>query len=509
MDWTWLNEIITIDKSEKKEDAPKIKTSFLDELVAGRPILSYPKLIGGFRLRYGRSRFTGIASKGVSPATMIITDGFIAAGTQLKMEIPGKVCVAAPVDSIEGPFVKLKNGDAIKINDTEEALRLKKDVVEIISIGDILITYGDFKKANAVMQKSSYVEEFWKEDAFHASGIETDPYKIGFQEAYLISVKYNVPIHPKWLYEFQAVRIKDIKSLFAAVCKGIEENKKLFSIQSLEIEKDDAVKRTLELLNIPHRNMIGTIKIEGGDAQSIIASLGICKGEDAQIIKTEEMQEIENRIASEDGEKNALQFINSISAFEIKKRSTYIGARIGRPEKAKERLMTPAANLLFPIKDYGGKDRNLRKAYVGESKKFGASSIKIEMGIYYCNSCKRIVNSTYCYDCKVPTVSKKICDKCKTLSDSAMCSKCNIETKDFEEVDFDIVKIMGNALKRVGYTKIPDVIKGVKAINNISKTSESIKIEKRRSRDHIDRRYFNNLRGFQKSQCGYAEEQLC
>ena len=46
-----------------------------------------------------------------------------------------------------------------------------------------------------------------------------------------------------------------------------------------------------------------------------------------------------------------LQCLNKVAPFKIPKRSTYIAARIGRPEKAKERLMKPAPNVLFPISD--------------------------------------------------------------------------------------------------------------------------------------------------------------
>ena len=92
------------------EAQEKTSTAFLQDLVAGRPILAYPGMSGSFRLRYGRSRFTGIAAKGFNPATMVILGEFIAVGTQLRIEKPGKGCVAAPVDSIEGPFVKLTTG---------------------------------------------------------------------------------------------------------------------------------------------------------------------------------------------------------------------------------------------------------------------------------------------------------------------------------------------------------------------------------------------------------------
>ncbi len=111
-------------------------------------MLSYPGMNGSFRLRYGRSRLTGIAAKGFSPATMIILNDFIATGTQLRIEKPGKGCVAAPVDSIEGPFVKLDNGEAFRINDAAIARELVPMVRKILAVGDILVTYGDFKKSN-------------------------------------------------------------------------------------------------------------------------------------------------------------------------------------------------------------------------------------------------------------------------------------------------------------------------------------------------------------------------
>ncbi len=46
LDWSWLNNVIKVEKAEKKSDDSKSSASFLSELVAGRPIFSYPKLNG-------------------------------------------------------------------------------------------------------------------------------------------------------------------------------------------------------------------------------------------------------------------------------------------------------------------------------------------------------------------------------------------------------------------------------------------------------------------------------
>src|SRR5947199_313939 len=63
---------------------------FIQNIVAGRPVLCHPSRPGGLRLRYGRTRATGLAAVALHPATMHILDDFIAVGTQIKTERPGK-----------------------------------------------------------------------------------------------------------------------------------------------------------------------------------------------------------------------------------------------------------------------------------------------------------------------------------------------------------------------------------------------------------------------------------
>jgi DNA polymerase II large subunit len=91
-------------KSEKKS------SGFMDDVIAGRPIFSFPSRKGGFRLRYGRSRNTGLSAVGIHPSTMLILESFLAAGTQVRLELPGKGGVTVPVDSLEPPIVLCKDG---------------------------------------------------------------------------------------------------------------------------------------------------------------------------------------------------------------------------------------------------------------------------------------------------------------------------------------------------------------------------------------------------------------
>ena len=109
------------EEEKKKEQKPAILPNykFMEDMVAGRPVFTFPMTKGGFRLRYGRSRTSGFASCSMSAQTMEILNEFVAVGTQLKIERPGKATVITPCDSIEPPIVLLKNGDVVKVNTIE------------------------------------------------------------------------------------------------------------------------------------------------------------------------------------------------------------------------------------------------------------------------------------------------------------------------------------------------------------------------------------------------------
>ncbi len=455
MDWSWLNNVIKVNKAPASGEAEETEEGFLEEIVAGRPILAYPKHIGGFRLRYGRSRFTGIAAKGFSPATMILLDSFIGIGTQLKVELPGKGCVAMPVDTIEGPFVRLKDGTALRINSAEEAMRLKDQVEEIISVGDILITFGDFRKTNTLLEPSSYVEEYWQKQLENA-GYSIDLEKVlgmGFDEALELSLKYNVSMHPRFLYEFQAVTLQELFNLASQIAKDSElEGKALNEVENAIIENEKGAKTTLELLNVPHRLEGNKIVVEKDYAKSLLVSLGFAEGNrinlERGIAKLSESMEKAN---------SALELANMVSEVKLMKRSTFIGARIGRPEKARERMMQPTPNALFPIGTFGGRERNIINAYEQEANRFEKQKIKVEIARYKCTTCNRIVGTPYCYDCGKPTIIE-----------------ANEEGKTYEEVEIDIDKAIRGAAKRLGLEKMPNIIKGVKGLINKDKIAEPL-----------------------------------
>src|SRR3989344_2386648 len=140
--WTWMEEFLAIQKKAKAGksampttgEKPKITPdyTYIADLVAGRPVLGYPLRPGGFRLRYGRGRISGFSAQSIHPATMYILNQYIATGTQLKTERPGKAASMTSCDLVEGPIVRLLDGSVIQISTLEDARKFHTKVMEIL-----------------------------------------------------------------------------------------------------------------------------------------------------------------------------------------------------------------------------------------------------------------------------------------------------------------------------------------------------------------------------------------
>jgi len=182
--WDWLDKLIAgASKSGDEEKTVGIKPldKYLRDLIGGRPVFAYPMRKGGFRLRYGRSRNTGFAAAGLHPATLYVLGEFLATGTQMKTERPGKACGVVPVDSIEGPTVRLTDGDVLRIDDEATARRLRPGIERILDVGEILISFGEFHENNHPLVPSGYCDEWWLLD----SEPGTNPQKMRVKHSHL------------------------------------------------------------------------------------------------------------------------------------------------------------------------------------------------------------------------------------------------------------------------------------------------------------------------------------
>ena len=451
--WEWLEKFSDTKKNEDKtkEKTKKVEPNkkYLSDVIAGRPVLSSPSAIGGFRLRYGRSRNTGLAGLGIHPALMALTENFLSIGLQLKTERPGKGAIIAPVDGIMPPLVKLKDGTVKFVNTVEEAEKISQDVSKIIFLGDILIAIGEFLENNHVILPSPIVEEWWElelEEKIRKQGISSKEMDLSeliekaSKDAHFsieLSKKLGLPIHPRFTYFWRNINGADLKKLKEIIADAAEDS----------IKYDEKVKEILEKLYIPHTVMEGRLKLDKEDLKAV------------KLI----IEKIEINRDDED----ALTILNKNGLNVKDKYPVFIGARVGRPEKAKPRMMKPPVNVLFPMGSVGAKSRSLVRA----SKK--RSETVIEAVYKVCPSCKTETYLNKCPKCGRRTVQGYICEKCgyKSLRKMEKCPKCGGNIVTYKKYKVNLAVLLKEAVNNLKIAS-PKEVKGVKGLTSANKTPE-------------------------------------
>ncbi len=468
--WEWLDSLAS-GKKDGGDSTPK----FLRDLIAGRPVFSHPSRPGGFRLRYGRARNTGLAAAGINPASMLLLGEFMAAGTQIKVEQPGKAAAVAPVSSIEGPTVRLLNGDVVRFDSDQDILEwmpisckdpktiqiaLKAHVSRILDLGEILISYGEFLENNRPLAPASYAFEWWAAELLKAGGDPAGKGSIAGEEAIALSRKYGVPLHPAHTHLWHDLSIEDYELLReVAASKGILESGRLI----LPLE----AKESLETLLVLHKVRDGRIIIE--DPLPFLLCLGI-EGEDGSLKKRAEEAGGEQG-GVDQAEDSTLARVNRFTGIVVRARApTRIGARMGRPEKSDKRLMRPPPHVLFPAGEEGGKSRSIQEA-AKHSTNSSSGIINVQIERRVCKSCGKEGFAFIC-ECGSHTEKKRVCPKCN-IPAPEKCPKCGQETNAVADMQIDVKKLYFQALESLGERE-PDSLKGVLGLSSRDKTPEPL-----------------------------------
>jgi len=464
LDWGWMDSIIKVAKKEGKFE-PKPDFRFLEESVAGRSIFSYPSTKGGWRLRYGRSRGSGIMGKSVHPASMYILDSFIAVGTQLKVERPGKSTVLTPCDSILGPIVKLKDGSVVEVPDVKTAEQLEKSVERILFLGDMLVSIGDFLKSNHPLFPAAWCEERF--DLMAKQAGHTPPKRdLSAGEAVAFSRKTSLPLHPRYTYFWHDITHEQLREL-ALWLKTGKPNYGLLKLESFELESAPA-KVVLEELCVPHSVSEGKVKISGEHAYAILKTMGIMADKKITGEKFDSLF---------DEKKPILELLTSLSGIKMMPKSpTYIGSRMGRPEKARERKMKKSVNVLFPIGNRIDKNASISRAYAKLKAKGerDGRGVEVEIARMRCGSCG---NTTFSHNCACGghAVLLRVCPKCGRPKNAEECSECRMATKHYDKRAVDLIRLFERASERAGIDPAKSAdIKGVEGLFSESKTPEPI-----------------------------------
>ncbi|MCX6777329.1 MAG: DNA polymerase II large subunit, partial [Candidatus Micrarchaeota archaeon] len=347
----------------------------------------------------------------------------------------------------------------------EEAAKILPEVRKILFLGDILVSYGDFLKSNSTLLPCGYCEERWELELAKASGgkhAKVNHAELTAEEAFKISESHSVPLHPKYTYPWNDISPEQMQAL-ARWLAGGKLKYDWFKLRELSIEAAPE-KTILEELCIPHAVRGSEVVLSGDHAHALLRSLGMLKGKAVTLEKFEK-------------EFNAgvkpVELASKLAGVRVmQKAPVYIGSRMGRPEKARERRMKPAPHVLFPIGSAGGKLRSITKAYkFAKERRHEGMEVMEEVARLRCPSCGVVGILNKCPSCGARTILQRTCSKCGRPADGETCP-CGGTAYPYDTRPVDLPGIMDRASERVGH--MPVELKGVKGMTSAAKIPEPL-----------------------------------
>ncbi|HTT25835.1 MAG TPA: DNA polymerase II large subunit [Thermoplasmata archaeon] len=426
--WEFLARIGQTKSSESGPSAPK----YLAEALGGRPILAYPGKPGGFRLAYGRARTAGLAACAINPATMVLLRHFVAIGTQLKLEYPGKASAMALCDTIEGPIVALEDGSVCAVDDVEHAEAVAGRVVRILDLGQILVPFGEFLENNRALLPGAYTLD-WHREELAAAGFppSVDDVTPEYPEAVRICREYRVPLHPRFLLFWHDVSPREVRALAERV-----EESGLWIDGRLRLTADAEVRALLGRLGVLFSaEAEGTIAVDPVSGAGLVGGLGLVP----------EGTRLQRAAPLDPVPEDPLEYVSRLAGVLVRARApSRVGARVGRPEKARQRKMSPNVHALFPLGDAGGPPRSLAAA----ARSTVGRGVLVGLGVRRCAGCGK-----------------------STVWPRCACGAHTEPTGHVINEPFPVAALWAQALDRLTVRKAPEV-KGVKGLTSPGKVPE-------------------------------------
>ncbi|MFW6449188.1 MAG: DNA polymerase II large subunit, partial [Halobacteriota archaeon] len=451
--WPWLDDLraeSTAKTDDEGADAPHVgpDAGYLKDLIAGRPVLSHPSAPGGFRLRYGRARNHGLATAGVHPATMHLLDDFIAPGTQLKTERPGKAAGVVPVDTVAGPTVRLTDGSVRRIDDPDTARDVRGGVAEILDLGEYLVNVGEFVENNQPLVPGAYDRRRWALEMDRAGAdlqaLRDDPAvdldRPTPDRALEWARRYDAPLHPRYTYAYHDLEVEELEAVAAAIEAGAVTD------AGLRLPDADGLADALGRLLVPHDVDDDDLVVPTWRPLAVTLGFDEALGRDWRDL---------------DGD-DPMTAVNAIAPFAVRPLApTRIGARMGRPEKSEPRELSPAVHCLFPVGAAGGE-------------------IEVELNRRVCPECGAEGYLPRCDACGAHTEARYTCPACDVPvehdeSDRRICPRCEREATCVTETTVDVEARFEAALAHVDVRRRTlEIVKGVKGLTSERKTPEPL-----------------------------------
>lgn len=424
---------------------------FVKDIIAGRPVFAHPSRPGGFRLRYGRARTAGLASTAVHPAAMVLLDEFLAVGTQMKVERPGKGTLATPCDTIDGPTALLDDGSLVRLASTADAKRVKGHVAEILDLGELLVPFGEFAENNALLPDASWCEEWWRQ-LVQAAGHEPPERFATPEEAIAFAETTDTPLHPDatllW-HDLDPAANRDLGTVVLAT--GAWRDGRLV------LPRDTAAKAHLETLLCLHDADGQGFAVAPGQSLALLRGLGLDiddEGE-ARVVDTPRRKILFDPCQPDFTTRfPGTEIAERLAGFRIMPRApTRIGARVGRPEKADVRKMKPPLHGLFPIGQADGAQRRVTEAA-------SQGTVEVELGIRACTGCG---NRTW----------RSRCERCQARTEPVPDPPGR--SRDAERIrELDLRGELDRVLRVLKMNRPPGPVKGVVRLMNKTMTPEPL-----------------------------------
>jgi len=428
--WEFLADVGHHTTDDEDARTPK----YLQDSVGGRPVLAHPNHPGGFRLVYGRARTTGLASCAINPATMVLLQNFIAIGTQVKLEYPGKATAMGVCDTIEGPIVELDDGTVTAVHDLARAEALRSHVRRIVDLGEILVSFGEFLENNRPLVPGAYSPDWHLEELRAAGADVAEGMNVpSYAEAVRVAQTYRVPLHPRWLLFWHDLTPAEVRALSEFV-----ERSGRWVGGALVLPADPLWREVLVRLGFLSRPVEGeNLRGEPDASAGLVGGLGL----------DPEGELLVRRSSLDPVEEETLTYVSRLAGVPVRARGpSRVGGRVGRPEKAYQRSMQPNVHALFPVGSAGGPSRSLPEA----ARRSMRDGVKVDLGVRHCPVCGRSTVWTRC-PCGAHTEATD-----RTVSEA-----------------LPMARLWSDALERLHLAK-PPVVKGVKGLTSPGKVPEAI-----------------------------------
>ena len=325
------------------------------------------------------------------------------------------------------------------------------------------------------------------------------------KEAVELSKTFSLPLHPKYIFYFSEVSPQLAIELF----KELQELQELsFNTSFNGIQIKTRHKSLFECLGLTHKWVeqiegVDTIVFDSSSFCNFLVNCNVfncytlddlkeTKNQELCITAFEELQQL----CADNLDKELLEIINMHCDIEIRdKAGSYIGARMGRPEKAKMRKLDGRPQGLFMI----GNGKKVQR-----EKRFGEDEISSEIiqnrmrniiesyenGTAYseyrvleCESCGEESLYPICVHCKGKCVPQyfnrydgsKIHSKIDSKIDPKKTPQ-NVESNElavqYKRCEIELKPYIDTVRERLQLTELPKLVKGIRGTSNEHRTIE-------------------------------------